>query len=153
VNPENPAQGLLFDGRLAEDFKLSTGTWVNVGPLRAQIIRHLAPLVQDIVISGHDRDAIGILIFANIDACRRLTNGAHNAPPSEILADPALIREIHARLKALAAQSTGSSTRVCRAMLLIEPPSLDVGEITDKGTINQRTVLMHRATLVEILHA
>ena len=154
ADPDDPKQGLLFDGRIAEDFKLSTGTWANVGFLRANIIKHLAPYVQDVVISGPNRDAIGIMIFANIEACRRLA--AHlpaDARPVEILLDPRVREEIQFRLGTLAKQSTGSSNRVGRAMLLTEAPSLDVGEITDKGSINQRIVLEHRAALADELHA
>jgi len=153
ADPADPAQGLLFDGRIAEDFKLSTGTWVNVGPLRAQVIKHLAPLVQDVVVSGPNRDAVGILIFANADACRQLAKSSADAPPAEVLNDRAVRREIQLRLKALAYESTGSSNRISRAMLLTEPPSLDAGEITDKGSINQRNVLRRRAAMVDELHA
>jgi feruloyl-CoA synthase len=154
ADPGDPAQGLLFDGRTAEDFKLSSGTWVNAGPLRLQIIAALAPLAQDVVISGPDRDAIGILIFANVEACRGVAAdlGA-DAPVVEVLNHSGVRRAFRERLMALARLSTGSSNRVCRAMLLLDPPSLDAGEITDKGSINQRRVLRHRADLVERLHA
>ncbi|HXF89153.1 MAG TPA: feruloyl-CoA synthase [Xanthobacteraceae bacterium] len=154
ADPDDPAQGLLFDGRTAEDFKLSSGTWVSTGPLRLQVIRALAPLAQDVVISGPDRDAIGILVFPNLDACRRFaTNLRTDAPADTILNNSGVREAIRERLVALAKLSTGGSNRVCRAMLLIEPPSLDAGEITDKGSINQRMVLRQRAALVERLHA
>ncbi len=154
ADPDDPAQGLLFDGRTAEDFKLSSGTWVNTGALRLQIIRALAPLAQDVVVSGPDRDAIGILIFANVDACRQFaTDLDAAAAPQEVLSNSGVRETIRERLVALAKLSTGGSNRVCRAMVLIDPPSLDLGEITDKGSINQRIVLRHRAALVERLHA
>jgi feruloyl-CoA synthase len=154
ADPGDPTQGLLFDGRIAEDFKLSSGTWVNVGPLRAQVISRLAPLAQDAVVSGPNRSAIGILIFANVEACRRFANNLPaDAATDAVLNDPGVRNEVRARLAAMARQSTGSSNRVGRALLLGEPPSLDAGEITDKGTINQRMVLGHRAALVEQLHA
>jgi feruloyl-CoA synthase len=154
ADPDDPSQGLLFDGRLAEDFKLSSGTWVNAGPLRAQVIRDLAPLVQDVVVSGPDRDAIGILIFANVEACRHFAKKLPaDATPTAVLNDSDVQREFCSRLRTLAKQSTGSSNRIGRAVLLTQPPSLDAGEITDKGSINQRAVLRHRAALVEQLHA
>jgi feruloyl-CoA synthase len=154
ADPDDPAQGLMFDGRTAEDFKLSSGTWVNTGPLRQQIIRALAPLAQDVVISGPDRDAIGILIFVNVDASRQFaTNLRADAPVAEVVSNGGVREAIRERLIALAKLSTGGSNRVCRAMALIEPPSLDAGEITDKGSINQRMVLRRRAALVERLHA
>ena len=122
--------GLVFKGRIAEDFKLSTGTWVHVGELRARLIHHFAPLARDVVITGEGHDEVGALIFP-----------AGNAPREEYLR----------RLRTLA--STGSSNRVARAMLLEEPPSLDAGEMTDKGSINQRAVLARRAKLVEELYS
>ena len=151
---EDPAKGLLFDGRFAEDFKLATGTWVSVGPLRAAFIAHFAPLVRDVVIAGPGRDDIAVLVFPDLDACRGFASGlAANASPADVLAHAAVRREFAARLEALAATSTGSSNRICRAILLADPPSLDLGEMTDKGSINQRAVLQHRAALVEELYA
>jgi feruloyl-CoA synthase len=124
-----PEHGLLFRGRIAEDFKLSTGTFVHVGPLRAALIEHCAPLVRDAVITGENRDEVGALIFPA---------GAVN------------LQEMQSRLKTF--PSSGTSNRIARAMLLEEPPSLDAGEITDKGSINQRAVLARRAALVEALY-
>jgi feruloyl-CoA synthase len=154
ADPGDVRKGLVFDGRVAEDFKLATGTWVNVGPLRAAFIDHFAPLVQDVVIAGLDRDEIGALVFADIEACRRLAPGLDEAAPARaVLAHEALRAEFRARLASLAAVSTGSSNRIARALLLDEPPSLDRGEMTDKGSINQRAVLARRAALVETLYA
>ncbi len=148
ANPADPAQGLLFDGRIAEDFKLATGTWVNVGPLRARLLASLEPYARDVVIAGADRNEIGVLIFIDLDACRTL------APNATDLAEDADVRnELRARLATFAAAATGSSNRVSRAMLLREPPSLDAGEMTDKGSINQRAVLARRADLVATLYA
>jgi feruloyl-CoA synthase len=126
-----PEQGLVFAGRIAEDFKLATGTWVHVGPLRARFIEHCAPLVRDVVIAGHGRDELGALVFPAIDSSTE---------------------EFRTRLTTFAKSSTGSSNRLARAMLLEEPPSLDAGEITDKGSINSRAVLLRRAALVEELY-
>ena len=153
-DPADPAKGLLFDGRLAEDFKLATGTWVSVGPLRAAFIAHCAPLVRDVVLAGADRDEVGALVFPDLDACRKLAPDlAHDVSAAALLADPRVIAEFKRRLDGLAEPSRGTSARIRRAILLAEPPSLDVGEATDKGSINQRTVLAHRAALVEELYA
>ncbi len=153
-DPADPAKGLLFDGRLAEDFKLATGTWVSVGPLRAAFIAHGAPLVRDVVLAGPDRDDVAALIIPDLDACRKLAPDlAPDASAAVVLAD-GRVRDTFARLLgALSDPSRGTSARVRRAILLAEPPSLDVGEITDKGSINQRAVLAHRAALVETLYA
>jgi feruloyl-CoA synthase len=148
-DPADPGAGLLFDGRFAEDFKLATGTWVNVGPLRARLLAHLEPLARDVVIAGADRNEISALIFPNLDPCRRLADSAAADPSG----DARVLAEFRARLTAFAATSTGSSNRVCRAILLGEPPSLDAGEMTDKGSINQRAVLIRRADLVAELYA
>jgi feruloyl-CoA synthase len=148
------AQGLEFDGRIAEDFKLTTGTWVSVGPLRAKVVAACAPFVQDAVITGHGRDAVGALVFPSVDACRRLCPELPaDAPPPQVLRADTVRARFRALLDTLAAEATGSSTRVTRALLLDTPPSIDTGEITDKGSINQRTVLSHRASLVEALYA
>ena len=132
LDPADPAQGLEFDGRIAEDFKLTTGTWVSVGPLRAQVIAAGDPWVQDVVLAGHDRGEVCALVIARPGA-----------------KDP----DLQGLLDALAARSTGSSNRIARALLLSGPLSIDAGEITDKGSVNQRAVLRARADLVEMLYA
>jgi feruloyl-CoA synthase len=147
-DPGDPRAGLLFDGRVAEDFKLSTGTWVNVGPLRARLLAQLEPYARDVVIAGADRDEIGALIFPNLEACRKLAASA-----GDVTGDARVRAELRARLSTFARTSTGSSNRVCRAILLGAPPSLDAGEMTDKGSINQRAVLERRADLVAELYA
>ena len=140
ADPADPQQGLEFDGRTAEDFKLTTGTWVSVGPLRARINAAGSPYIQDTVITGDNRDQVGALIFPNMEACKAL--------------DAATLRRIFQDLlDRLARDSTGSSTRIARAIVLEQPPSLDASEITDKGSINQRAVLKARAALVEELYA
>jgi feruloyl-CoA synthase len=154
ADPADAAKGLLFDGRLAEDFKLATGTWVSVGPLRAAFIAHCAPLVRDVVLAGADRDEVTALVFPDLDACRKLAPGlAADVPAAALLADPRVTAAFAGLLGTLAAVSRGSSSQICRAILLAEPPSLDIGEMTDKGSINQRAVLANRAALVEILYA
>lgn len=154
ADPADPQKGLIFDGRVAEDFKLATATWVDVGSLRMQLILRGAPLVQDVVITGHDRDYVGAMIFPVPNACRALCAGlAPDVPLSQVLTHPA-VRERFGRILAeLAAESTGSSRRIARALLLEEPPSIDAGEITDKGSINQGAVLRCRAALVEALYS
>jgi feruloyl-CoA synthase len=147
-DPADPGAGLLFDGRIAEDFKLSTGTWVNVGPLRARLLAQLEPYARDVVIAGGDHNEVGALIFPDLDTCRRLAPGA-----ADVTGDARVLDALRARLAAFARTSTGSSTRVGRAILLAEPPSLDAGEMTDKGSINQRAVLSRRADLVAELYA
>jgi len=149
----DPGKGLLFDGRLAEDFKLASGTWVSAGALRAQLVDHCAPLVRDAVIAGLNRDEIAALVFPDVEACRKLAGLPADAPPAAVLGEPKLRDEFKNRLDALARQSTGGSTRICRMILMAEPPSLDAGEATDKGSINQRAVLNRRAVLVEELYA
>jgi feruloyl-CoA synthase len=152
-DPANPEKGLLFEGRIAEDFKLATGTWVGVGPLRVAFIAHCAPYVKDVVIAGADRDVIAVLIFPDLDACRRLAPDiAKEAGASEIVAHAGVRREFRSLLDGFAKQATGSSNRIVRAILLDTPPSLDVGEATDKGSINQRMVLKARAALVDELY-
>ncbi len=147
-------QGLLFDGRIAEDFKLSTGTWVNVGPLRAGFVDHFAPTVRDVVLAGADRNEIGALVFPDLAACRKLAPDLIADAPAETVLNDARVREYFAgRLMELAKANSGSSTRITRALLMAEPPSLDKGEMTDKGSINQRGVLSHRAALVDELYS
>jgi feruloyl-CoA synthase len=153
VDPADPSKGLLFDGRLAEDFKLASGTWVSAGALRAQFVDHFAPLVRDAVIAGADRDDLAVLVFPDIEACRKSAGLAADASVAEVLANPTLRDEFRRRLTALARQSTGSSTRICRMLPMAEPPSLDAGEATDKGSINQRAVLARRRGSVDELYA
>jgi feruloyl-CoA synthase len=154
LDPGDPARGLIFDGRLAEDFKLSTGTWVSVGPLRARILAHGAGLAQDVVIAGHDRAFVGALIFPNVQACRELCpDRAVDVPACVVLADPRVRARFRTMLGELAAASTGSSTFVARALLLDQPASIDAREITDKGSLNQKAVLQHRSALVDDLYA
>jgi len=153
-DPARPEKGLLFEGRIAEDFKLATGTWVHVGPLRVSFIAHCAPYVKDVVIAGADRDFISALIFPDLDACRRLASDLSNdASAADIVAHESVRREFRFLLDSFAKAATGSSNRIVRAMLTDTPPSLDAGEATDKGSINQRMVLKNRAALVDELYA
>jgi feruloyl-CoA synthase len=139
ADPAAPERGLVFDGRVAEDFKLTTGTWVHVGAIRVKLIAAGNPIIQDAVITGHDRDEIGALVFLNPGAVKDLSLEK--------------IKEILSKALAILAGEGGSSTRPTRLLVMAEPPQIDAGEITDKGYINQRAVLERRAALVEKLYA
>jgi len=143
-----PELGLFFDGRVAEDFKLNSGTWVSVGTLRVAGIAALAPLAQDIVVTGHDRDEVRFLVFPNIAACRAHAGQPETAGVNVVLAHDKVRTAIAQSLAKLKQQSANSSGHATRALLLAEPPSVDGGEITDKGYINQRAVLTRRADAV-----
>jgi feruloyl-CoA synthase len=145
---------LLFDGRFAEDFKLSSGTWVSVGPLRAKILAAAEGCAQDAVIAAPDREFVAALIFPNLALCRDLcADLGEAAPVRAVLNHPNVRAKLRAALDAVARGSTGNSRVVERALLLEEPPSIDAREITDKGSINQKAVLEHRSALVEELYA
>lgn len=148
ADPERPERGIIFDGRIAEDFKLLTGTWVSTGKVRIAAIDAASPLIQDAVVAGHDRDEIGLLVFLNPSACAAFRQ-AHGLADAGAPADDAAIREhVRAGLAAYNRSHPASSERIARALLLTEPPSIDDNEITDKGYINQRTVLERRSDLV-----
>ncbi|MDB5730426.1 MAG: AMP-dependent synthetase and ligase [Variovorax sp.] len=145
-------RGLRFDGRIAEDFKLATGTFVSVGPLRAKIIAAGAPYVQDAVLTGINLKEVGALVFPT-QAVRTLAGLPPEAPMSQVLESATVQARFQQVLNDLAKTATGSAGRIARMHLMAEPPSIDKGEVTDKGSINQRAVLKHRAALVEALHA
>jgi feruloyl-CoA synthase len=152
ADAEDFSAGFDFDGRIAEDFKLASGTWVSVGPLRARLIAACAPLVRDVVIAGINRDEVSALVILDLDGCRLVNPGL----PADLVAaaSDALIREaFRERLTEFLATSTGSSTRITRAILIDTPLSIDRGEVTDKGSINQRAVLDHRSRLIEELYS
>jgi feruloyl-CoA synthase len=154
VDAADPRSGLLFDGRLDEDFKLSSGTWVSVGPLRARLIAAAGGCAFDAVIAAPDRDCLCALMFPNIRACRALASDlATDAPARLVMRHPAVRERFQAAIDRIAQESTGSSTLIVRAAIVEDPPSLDAGEITDKGSINQKAVLAHRSALVDALYA
>jgi len=158
VRPEDPgdfSRGVLFDGRIKEDFKLSTGTWVSVGPLRAKIVLHFAPYLRDAVIAGEARSEVAMLGLPDLDACRTLCSSDldSRATVGEVLTHPAVRDCFRDRLTTLAANATGSTSRVTRMILMEDPPSLDAGEVTDKGSLNQRAILARREALVNALYA
>ncbi|GGC66151.1 AMP-binding protein [Chelatococcus reniformis] len=152
VNLDKPEEGLIFAGRVVEDFKLSTGTFVHVGSLRIAAVAAASPVIQDAVIAGQDKDFIAILAWPNVLACRQLA-GLPEAGAEELIRHPAVIARLKEGLEAYNADNPGSSTTVSRALLMSEPPSVDGNEITDKGYINQRATLERRAALVDQLFA
>lgn len=152
VDPEDPTEGLEFAGRTVEDFKLSTGTFVNVGPLRVAALAAATPVLQDAVVTGHDRDAVGLLAWVNTSACRSLV-GEPDATVETLVRHPRVIAHIRDALGAHGRQAGGSSNRIARIMLMTEPPSISGNEITDKGYINQRAARERRSDLVDRLYS
>jgi feruloyl-CoA synthase len=153
ADPHDASKGLLFDGRIKEDFKLSTGTWVSVGPLRAKLVLHFAPYLRDAVITGEARSEVAMLGLPDLDACRTLcTDLQADAAIADVLAHPRVRDCFRERLTTFVASATGSTSRVTRMILMEEPPSLDAGEVTDKGSLNQRAILARREALVDVLY-
>ncbi|HJT06550.1 MAG TPA: feruloyl-CoA synthase [Stellaceae bacterium] len=153
-DPAEPVRGIVFDGRIGENFKLSSGTWVATGALRIAVIAAGAPVIEDAVIAGHDRDEVTLLVFPSLAGCRGLcAHLAADAPLAKLIAERAVRDALARGLERHNAQAGGSSQRIARALLLDTPASIDKGEITDKGYLNQRAVLAHRAALVERLYA
>lgn len=151
VDPDDPSQGLVFDGRVVEDFKLNTGTWVSAGTLRLEVVTSADGLIRDAVITGLGQDYLGLLAWPNEDVCRTVM-GKPDATITEICTAPAVLEALAERLEAHNRAHRGSSTRILRALLMAEPPSLDGGEYTDKGYINQSATLDRRAGLVKKLY-
>ncbi len=154
ADPQNPDLGLLFDGRVAENFKLLTGTWVAAGILRLDVLSSTAPLIQDAAVTGVDRYEIGLLAFPNFAACKAALGAEGEAlAPDAIVRHPKLQALLREKLRVHNAAHPGSSQKVARVLLMTEPPNIDAGEITDKGYLNQRAILTRRAALVERLYA
>jgi feruloyl-CoA synthase len=153
IDPEDATQGLIFDGRIGEDFKLGNGTWVSVGPLRAELIAALAPVAQDVVLAGLDADYVAALVIPDVAACLRTLGESDAMEPARIARDPRLVGWIRERLTTHARANPASTRCVRRASILPVVPSLDRGEITDKGSVNQRAVLRHHAAHVAELYA
>jgi len=152
VDDNDPLQGIIFAGRVVEDFKLTTGTFVHVGSLRTDAIAAATPVVHDALVAGQDLPFIGLLAWPNLHACRQVV-GNPDATFEDVVKHPAVIACLKRGLEAHNAACTGSSMRIARAMLMVEPPSIDGNELTDKGYINQRAGLERRADLVEKLYA
>ncbi|MDX2048151.1 MAG: hypothetical protein SFU87_15280, partial [Chitinophagaceae bacterium] len=153
VDENDAGRGMIFDGRIAEDFKLNTGTWVSVGNLRAQMIAAGKGLIQDVVITGHDNEFIGAIVFPGIDYCKKMTGLNKEVKPDELILLPALKETLLGVLNELAKKSTGSATFIRRAMFADFVLSIDKGEITDKGSVNQRMVLQNHPETVKKLYA
>jgi len=151
ADPAEPANGIVFDGRLAEDFKLTTGTWVAVGVLRVGVLAAASPALQDAVIAGENRAAIGMLAWLNAAGCGKLAGC--DAPLAELARHPAVREHVAGAIRQWNAGHPGSSERIARVLLLPDMPSIDANEITDKGYINQRLALARRKADVERLFA
>lgn len=147
VNADNPAEGLRFAGRVAEDFKLTNGTWVRTGSVRLGLLEQCAPLLTDAVICGHDRDYVAALAWPNVAACRRLAPELAALEVAALVQHPVVIAALDERLRMQ--KASGSSFNVRRLMLMAEPPSIDANEIADKGYVNQAACRARRADLVE----
>ena len=152
VHAEDPNAGMVFDGRIADDFKLDTGTWVNVGVLKAKLIAAGRGLIQDAVITGHDRSFLGAIIFPELNYCKKLAGLGSDADIKTIVHAPAVLEALQTVLNDFFLQNTGSSTLIKRAVFADFSLSIDQGEITDKGSINQREILANRAEWVELLY-
>jgi feruloyl-CoA synthase len=153
VDPSRPLRGLVFAGRVVEDFKLSSGTWVNVTSMRARLLDALAPLATDVAVSGHDRGHVGALVFIDERRCREVAGCASGGSRADLARQPALLAELAVRLARCNASHAGSSQRIERIAVLADPPDADAFEITDKGYLNQRMVLERRRAEVERLYA
>jgi feruloyl-CoA synthase len=153
VDPEDPVQGIIFAGRVVEDFKLTTGTFVHVGSLRTDAIAAATPVVQDALVTGQDRPFVGLLAWPNLHACRQIV-GNPDASSEDVVKHPEVLACLKRGLETHNKSCEGaSSKRIARAMLMVEPASIDGNELTDKGYINQRAGLERRAQLVERLYA
>ncbi|WP_425601228.1 feruloyl-CoA synthase [Bradyrhizobium ontarionense] len=153
VDPDDFNAGFDFDGRVAEDFKLASGTWVSVGPLRARFVAACAPLARDVIIAGINRDEIAAIVVLDLDGCRLINATLPFDDLAATADDPLIIAAFRERFAKFLQTATGSSTRITRAVLLGTPLSIDKGEVTDKGSINQRAVLEHRKDLIERIYA
>jgi feruloyl-CoA synthase len=152
LDPADFSQGFLFDGRIGEDFKLATGTWVSVGPLRIALLAQLQPVVKDFVICGQDQGYLAILMIPDVPAARALAGLAEHAGDTDVLGHPAVRAVGRARVETFARANPGSSTHVTRAIFLDHPPSIDAGEITDKGSLNNAVVRERRRDFIEHLY-
>ena len=152
-DPDDPCKGIVFDGRLAEDFKLTTGTWVHVGGLRVGVLAAASPALQDAVVAGENRDFIGLLAWLNVAGCQKLIGAGAPSSPAELANHPAVREHIRASLARWNATHSGASQHIGRVLILADPPSIDANEITDKGYINQRLALERRRADVERLFA
>lgn len=152
LDENNPDKGLIFDGRIAEDFKLSTGTWVNVGVLKAKLISAGSPIVQDVVLAGLDKEYVSAILFLNAEACRKHADLSAEIHNQEVFQHEVISNYLNSFLNRFNQSATGSANRIEKIVIALDPPSIDLGEITDKGSLNQRIVLKHRVHLVDQLY-
>ncbi len=153
-DPDRPEKGIVFDGRVSENFKLSSGTWVFVGGLRTNVVNAVQNIIQDTAIAGQNEEELGILVFPNVAGCRALClDLAADAPLSDVIASAEVRDALKAGLQAYNAEHPGSSTRIKRALLMDEPPNIDANEITDKGYLNQSAVIARREASVAKLYS
>jgi feruloyl-CoA synthase len=150
--PGEPRRGLYFDGRVAENFKLRTGTWVAVGVLRADLVNQFGGLIRDAVITGESRSELGALMVPFVPRLRQLVPSGAILSDAQVLAHPVVRQALADRLADHQRKASGSATRVMRIMVMTDPLSFEKGEVTDKGSINQRAVLAHRGDLIEALY-
>lgn len=153
ANPDDPARGIVFDGRVAEDFKLLTGSWVSVGTVRIAAITAAAPIIQDAVVTGHDRDEIGLLVFPNVAGLASVSGDPVDTPLPDLIASSSVRDALAQALTQYNQENSGSSHRIARVLIMTVPPNLDANEITDKGYINQRAVLENRTDLMARLYS
>lgn len=152
IDMNDISKGMLFNGRIAENFKLASGTWVNVGQLRAKMIKEGNGLLVDAVITGHDRNYIGAIAIPEMNYCRNLAELPESASIKEVVQHSKVIEALKNVLKSLGLKSTGSSTHIKKTLFADFELSLDKGEITDKGSINQRAILRHRDYIVQKIY-
>lgn len=152
-DPDDPAKGILFDGRVAEDFKLLTGSWVSTGMVRVAAISACTAVIQDAVVAGHDRDDIGLLIIPNVAGMAKLTGLSPDTSLPDLLGHDKVRQTLQDELGAYNSRNPASSARIARVLVLTEALDIDAGEITDKGYVNQRAVLERRHALVELLYS
>jgi feruloyl-CoA synthase len=152
ADPDDPAKGIVFNGRVAEDFKLLTGSWVNTGAVRTAAVSACPEIIQDAIVAGHDRDDIGLLIVPNVTGICELCGMDPDARISEFIDHSAMIDHLRKSLMVYNAANPASSRYIARVMLLVEPLNIDANEITDKGYVNQRAVLEQRQALVQRLY-
>ena len=151
VDKNDPSRGIDFDGRVVENFKLLTGTWVDVGSLRLAVVNSCSPLFQDGLVTGHDKNYLGFLAWPNIEACKNFL-GIQNIEYKQVVNHPKLRKEIINKINIHNQNFPGSSTKIKKIALMNSPPSFDNNEITDKGYINQSSALESRSNLVDLLY-
>ncbi|MGB1275218.1 MAG: hypothetical protein ACPG77_05660, partial [Nannocystaceae bacterium] len=152
ADPNKPACGVVFDGRVAEDFKLTSGTWVHVGVVRVEVIAALSPVCQDIVVAGESRDELAVLVVPNLGNCQKLV-GSPGATLAELRVHEKVLAAIAEGLSRHNQANPQGSRRIARAVVVATPPQIDAGEVTDKGYLNQRAILERRADVVQRLYA